>query len=148
MEEKDFYWLVGILEGEGTFLKALPSKKNKISIQLQMTDEDIVNRVAKLLGVAYYKCMPKKKHHKVSFRCAITGFKAAELMEKIKPFMGSRRQLQIEKVIASYTFPKKYKELPAIEVLTYMHKTLSLRQISKVFDCSYQRIYRALKQTV
>jgi hypothetical protein len=145
MDDKDFYWLVGLLEGEGTFLKSPPSKKNCISIQLQMTDEDIIKKAAILFDVSYCLCKPKKKHHKVSFKFSVRGSKAEEWMKKLKPLMGERRQNQIENALSQYIPPRINKELPPLEVLKNMHKTLSLRQIAKEFDCSYQRIFNALK---
>lgn len=48
--EHDRYWLAGLLEGEGSFLKGPPSAPRYPVLSLQMTDEDVVARVAAMLG--------------------------------------------------------------------------------------------------
>lgn len=146
MPDSDLYWLAGLLEGEGTFLRPPPSEKNRICIQLQMTDEDIIQKAATLFQVAYCQCKAKKSHHKPSFKLSVCGSKAAFWMGKLKPLMGQRRQNQIESALARYISPRKHNVLPSKEVLRDMHKTLSLRQIAKKFGCSYQRIFRALRE--
>jgi hypothetical protein len=42
----DLHWLAGLLEGEGSFLKGPPSAPRHPILALQMTDEDVVARVA------------------------------------------------------------------------------------------------------
>jgi hypothetical protein len=54
MTDQDFYWLAGLLEGEGSFLPGPPSAPNSLRIALMMTDADVVARVAALWGVAYH----------------------------------------------------------------------------------------------
>ena len=47
MNERDeFFWLVGLLEGEGSFMPAPPSEPTRPRISIQMTDEDVLSRVA------------------------------------------------------------------------------------------------------
>ena len=96
---EDFYWLIGILEGEGCF-GITPARRYKNSvyrypkIALQMTDEDIVARVAKLLNTTY-SFGPRQKPHKNIFHCSISGARAAEAMQTMREFMGKRRQAKI-----------------------------------------------------
>jgi hypothetical protein len=102
MKDSDFYWLVGLLEGEGTFVKGPPSDPNKIAIRLQMTDEDVVSRAAKLLDASYQRYVPSNLRFKNTFCVSVTGYPALHVMKQLRPFMGIRRQEQIDSVIASW----------------------------------------------
>jgi len=53
MDEQDLYWLAGLLEGEGSFLKPAPCEPKHPRVALCMTDFDIVMRAANLFGVNY-----------------------------------------------------------------------------------------------
>src|SRR5712664_747929 len=50
MKGSDFFWLVGILEGEASFIKGPPSRPYCPYVCLQMSDEDVIARVASLWG--------------------------------------------------------------------------------------------------
>ncbi len=53
MDTNELYWLAGLLEGEGSFLNAPPSAPNKPRISIQMTDLEVIQKVARLLQVNY-----------------------------------------------------------------------------------------------
>ncbi len=145
ISEKDLYWLAGLLEGEGSFLESPPSKPNRISIQLEMTDEDIVKKAADLLMVPVYKPKKRNDKHKQTFRLKVNCAKAAEWMILLKPLMGIRRQSQIDCALNDYN-PKIYSfVMPSYEVLLEMHKTLSLREIAKELGCSHHTVFKRLK---
>jgi len=56
-------WLAGILEGEGSFIS-----KGQARIQVAMTDQDIITRLAELTGVGrVYAVRRQKPHHKDSW---------------------------------------------------------------------------------
>lgn len=90
----DIAWLAGILEGEASF----GYHGTTPVIQLQMTDPDVVKRVAALLGVdvrAPWK--PKgKDHYKLVYGCVAHGRKAIGWMMTLYSFMGVRRKEAIE----------------------------------------------------
>lgn len=104
MEKNDLIWLAGYLEGEGSFSAGPPSNPRAPIIQVTTTDEDVIQKVGRLLGVKYHKARPKKakEHHKVAYRTALRGHKAVRLMERIRHLMGYRRQGQIDAALASY----------------------------------------------
>lgn len=102
MEGKYLYWLAGILEGEGSFLPGPPSNPNVPRISVMMTDEDVIGEIAGLFGRKYHKYVPSNSNHKPCFVVLLTGRKAIDLMTKLKPLMGKRRQAQIDRAIASY----------------------------------------------
>ena len=59
MDVRTKYWLSGLLEGEASFISQ--NEKYPACISLQMTDEDIVEKLASLWDVSYCKVIPKEK---------------------------------------------------------------------------------------
>lgn len=107
MTEFELYWLAGLLEGEGSFMAGAPSTPNAPRISVAMTDRDIIDRVAALFGMTVTIRQPQKDHHKPSYVTCLRGKKAIDLMTELRPFMGKRRQEQIDRAIASWTPPKR-----------------------------------------
>ena len=104
MEPHDFYWLTGLLEGEGSFMHGPPSAPSQAKISIEMTDRDVVERVAQLFGVGYLH-RPKRAatQHKQTYATCVRGRPAIILMKQLLPHMGSRRQARIREVLARYT---------------------------------------------
>lgn len=99
------YWMAGLLEGEGSFLQGPPSTRNQPRIQIQMTDKDILEKVAKLWGVKVrgpYTPSNPKPHWKHHYTLVKKGTPAIEWMQQLRPLMGERRQGQIDAAIGSY----------------------------------------------
>ena len=104
MEIVDLAWLAGILEGEGSFLKAPPSDPGRPRISLQMTDEDVVARAAVLLGVKYSSSKDRKRPTwKPTFQLQVKGKRAAGLMRELYPQMGQRRRSQILAALETFS---------------------------------------------
>lgn len=104
MTEREFYWLAGLLEGEGSFGAAPPSEPNRPRIALAMTDEDVVGKVAVLFGQSYAHCRKDSRNPnwKPYYRVQVRGKKAVELMTSLYPLMSSRRQRQIDSALSNY----------------------------------------------
>lgn len=103
--ENQLYWLAGLLEGEGSFLKGPPSAPNRPVISMLSTDEDVVAKVATLMGVSYWGRLSEQFERngwKKPYAVHLRGARAVELMLMLKPLMGIRRQQQIEKAIEGY----------------------------------------------
>lgn len=98
-------WLIGLLEGEGSFMKGPPSEPNKPRIQVQMTDLDVLERAAPLL---YSKVLGpfkrKNENAKLQYAVKIRGKKAADLMKEMRPHMGIRRQQQIDAALENFEY--------------------------------------------
>jgi hypothetical protein len=95
-------WLAGLLEGEGSF--GIREGKHPI-ISLQMKDEDTVAKVAVIFGRKYQRVYSKRYQENgwsPIFVANLTGKRAVELMTLIRPFMGQRRQEQIDRSMAVY----------------------------------------------
>lgn len=88
-------WLAGLIEGEGCF-----TFSRTPICRVQMTDEDIVARIAALFGSAYQSAPPRGTQRKTVFSTSIHGARALALMESIRPFMGKRRTERMGQVIA------------------------------------------------
>jgi hypothetical protein len=90
-------WLVGILEGEGTF------RYNSTQyIALKMTDEDIVSRAAKIFEIITGKSFVVKrmdmrhvKNAQDAFWVQLSGDAARLVMRTIVSHMGCRRRKRI-----------------------------------------------------
>ncbi|MCC7450619.1 MAG: hypothetical protein IT324_24610 [Anaerolineae bacterium] len=102
MTETEFYWLAGLLEGEGSFVRGQPSNPNGSKIQLFMTDEDVVLRAAKCFGHSHCSTFGRENNYKTAYYTSIGRLKAVELMKQLRPLMSQRRQSQIDAAIAAY----------------------------------------------
>jgi hypothetical protein len=96
LPEGRFFWIVGILEGEGTFIRPSPSAPRKPIVEVEMTDEDVVAELARAFGMKYNSrdrfadpsCRP-------TYRVRLRGRSAVTLMSRIYPHMSRRRQIQM-----------------------------------------------------
>jgi hypothetical protein len=103
MEETDLAWLTGLLEGEGSFLKAPPSAPNCPRISLEMTDQDVVERAALLMrGTVAKRTNLKSSRWKPTYRIILKGARAVLLMRILYPGMSVRRRIQIDTALESY----------------------------------------------
>jgi hypothetical protein len=104
IDKHDLYWLAGLLEAEGSFLHGPPSDPKNPRIQVQMTDEDIIARVAQLFGVKYHATPLKEERFKIPYSVALRGTRAALLIQQLYPLMSQRRQAQITRALEGYNF--------------------------------------------
>lgn len=102
VNDSDLHWLSGLLEGEGSFLPGPPSEPNKPRITICTTDEDVIQRVSALWGVAYHPLAKRESHHRQAYSAQIRGTRAVEWMQRLRPLMGQRRTEAIDEVLASY----------------------------------------------
>lgn len=101
MIDKDFFWLVGLMEGEGCFRG---DRGYYPGIYLQMTDIDVVQKAAKLFRKSGRVC--KTIHWRSKTRplyvIRICGKEAMGWMCRMYPHMGRRRKKQIENTLKEY----------------------------------------------
>ena len=67
MKDSDFYWLCGLLEGEGSFMKGPQSRPQYPILTVTSTDEDVIQRVSLLFGVTYCSVRKRKQHWRQSY---------------------------------------------------------------------------------
>lgn len=144
MDETEIAWLAGLLEGEGSFLKPPPSDPGRPRISLEMTDQDVVERVAKMFEISY---IHTKRYanvkHKDGFRFLLRGQRAVRLMEVLSPYMGTRRQAQINEVLNSYTEkPADIAKLTDEAVRDIRSKRVSMRKFAALYGVAKGTIQR------
>lgn len=102
-EEQNFFWLVGLLEGEGSFLKPSPSRPNEPRIELEMNDEAVVRRAGSLTHVGTQRRV-RKQHEppRIVFRIRVSGRRAAAFMRRLRPWLSARRQAQVDAALDRY----------------------------------------------
>ena len=108
-ETETLAWLAGLLEGEGFFGIIKSHNNGRIyrypQIVIQMTDEDVVQRVADVFGTKLYR--NKKVYGTGSkllcFKAVCSGQRAATWMAKLRPMMGVRRKLKIDACLTEWS---------------------------------------------
>lgn len=118
----DIAWLAGLLEGEGCFRVSRsdprPGRGPVIGVVLKMTDRDVVERAARLMGgplrgpVAPRGPLARKPGWEVS----IHGAPAAAWMMTLYPLMGARRQSAIRRALQDWRAWGIHKRGPAPHV--------------------------------
>lgn len=100
---EEIAWLAGILDGEGSFLLNRSIVGGKVylypKITVNMTDLDVMERVADLFGTSTY-VLPKKEDRKQAWRASIQGAGAVSLMRLLRPWMSERRGEKIDELVA------------------------------------------------
>lgn len=151
MLDKELYWLIGILEGEGCFSLIKAREQSQPKISLQMTDEDTIAKVANLWSVKYRSLKPRKTHYKICYGVNLTGSRAAALMNQIKDDMSIRRKEKINEILNQYN--NRQNKLPRCKINTEEIKAAnirhlngeSLRSIAKSLDINHESLRKRFK---
>ncbi|HWY36519.1 MAG TPA: hypothetical protein VNX68_17880 [Nitrosopumilaceae archaeon] len=95
---KEIAWVAGILEGEGYF--GLSRLNGAISIQLTMTDLDIVERIRSTMKITTQIYMANRGgNNKSQYRLAVSTNLVIQWMMTIYPLMGLRRKARIRELL-------------------------------------------------
>lgn len=98
----ELYWLAGLLEGEGWFRIGATS----ISIGIEMSDLDIIERFRTITKTSSYKISTKVKDGlKTTYTTNIYGDLAIQWMMTLYPLMGVRRKAKIGEIISKWKHP-------------------------------------------
>jgi hypothetical protein len=98
----ELHWLAGLLEGEGTFMTGPPSSPGLPVIAVNMTDEDVMARLGRIFERKVHVVRPRNVRWRTSYQVRVNGSEAVRWMGLLRPLMGSRRQAQIDRALASY----------------------------------------------
>lgn len=101
------HWLAGLLEAEGSFVTGSPTEPRTPKLVISMTDQDVIQAVANLLGATVIQCK-RGTHLKKIYRTGLRGGSAVSLMRLMQPLMGIRRQQQIEHAVACHNLTNSY----------------------------------------
>jgi hypothetical protein len=99
------FWLAGLLEGEGSFLRPVPSSPSCPIVSCRMTDLDIVELVAEAFGTSVQSI--DKGRYRTEYAAMVRGSRAAELMRLLRPMMGDRRRMAIDRALRDYRPPAR-----------------------------------------
>lgn len=97
-----FFWLVGVCEGEAYF-GYYTSRKTPV-IEIEMKDEHVIARVAAIFSVSYIRRdrRAERPESSVTYRVALRGRRALQVMKRLQPYMSPRRARAIQQVEDSY----------------------------------------------
>lgn len=143
VNERDLYWVAGLLEGEGSFMKGPPSSPGLPAIQMTMIDRDVVVRAAGILGCGVTTVRPRCAHWKESYTLRMKGSRAVEWMRALRPLVGERRRWQIDRAIASYD-PRSNRRLDdakALAALQMLAEGQPVQIVAKHFSVTAWCIY-------
>lgn len=96
--QREIAWLAGLLEGEGAFMDS----KGTPMIALQMTDFDVLEKAAAVLGIAVqgHNWKPKgKPSYKPVRAVRAHGTRAISWMMMLYGFLGQRRKQKIREIL-------------------------------------------------
>ncbi len=114
-----------------------------------MSDEDVIARVSILWGATYFCKQSKNARHKDMFATRIGNTKAYEFMKMIQPFMGSRRQAQIERALACYQLKEKQSQIYDRSTMARLRNDgLSYRAIAKQLGCHHSLVQKIILQNL
>lgn len=144
MDDLDRAWLAGLLEGEGSFMKGPPSSPNQPIVSCHMTDKDVIDKVALLMGNKSVKFVKKKaEHHKDSWSVRVVGRPAVRLMEELLPLMGERRAGQIQEALDSFEWRQGIVPHEAYdEIVGRMNSGERVKDIAKQYGVTHWTLYR------
>jgi hypothetical protein len=135
----DLIWLAGLLEGEGTFgLNGRPPCAYPV-ISVEMCAEDVVRRAARILGVtSVYRREPDEPAWSATFTAKIAGHDAAGWMRELRPYMGLRRLVAIDRALAAYQ-PIRLTEVPETCLVSGCEKPHRSRGLCHAHYMSWSR---------
>jgi hypothetical protein len=117
-----------------------------------MTDEDVIAKVADLFGVAYNGSRPKKRKWKYTWRVTLRGERAVGMMRQLRPWMGCRRQAQIDAAVQSFKFDPNYwtrRSMPDRAELTALHgQGMSCRAIARKMNVSHSWVAKVVNSAL
>lgn len=143
MTVKDKYWIAGVLEGEGCF--SPQNSKYYSSITVEMTDEDVISRIASILNVNYYKCGKKNvlRGWKQSYKINIRGLSALRIMKEIQPIMGERRSAKIQECLDKFVYKRACKVTYDETVKIFKLKgNKKVKDVANEFGITHWRVYQ------
>jgi len=108
-----------------------------------MVDRDIVERAGALLNRAVTVVPSRREGWRTAYSVRVRGVRAVLWMERLRPLMGTRRQAQIDRAIASHgPDPRRLlDDERAAEALARLANGESVRQVAQRFDTSIWCIY-------
>jgi hypothetical protein len=150
-----FYWLVGLLEGEGCFTES--GNWNLPRVNITMTDPDVVERAAQILS-GLCECQLRVKAtdrsavgRKTTYNVSCSGSRAVKVMRHLLDAgaMGLRRHKRIESILREYDSGKHkpYRtDNQKAEIISMFRGGASKSDVAKMFALSRTDSWRFEKK--
>jgi hypothetical protein len=108
-----------------------------------MIDRDVLERAATIIGCKVNPLRSRQRHWKQAYVVRVRGAGAVEWMTALRPFLGARRQAQVDRAIACYEPRSSYKLTPdaAREALLRLRRGESVKQVARRFGVTDWCIY-------
>lgn len=143
MNADELNWFAGLLEGEGSFFPGSPSCPHLPVLTISMADEDVMQRVGRILGRSVRVIPPRREGWRFTYAVTIKGAGAVSWMQQLRPLMGQRRQAQIDRALSTYA-PRSKQRLDderASRALSLLAAGASVREVADRFAVSIWCIY-------
>lgn len=118
--DPEFAWLTGVLEAEGTFLRPIPSEPRLPIVTCQMTDRDVIERVATLFGTTVTSL--ERGDRRTIYATRVKGSRAVRLMRDLAPRMGRHRRRAIASALSCYEPPARKLSFESAEAIRERHR--------------------------
>lgn len=112
--KSDLAWAAGLFEGEGcaTVNKYKSGNGGRPTMQLQMTDEDVVRKFHAVIGMGKVYGPYRPSGHKEVWRWYVDGFEAVQAIAAMFWFyLGSRRKAKLRTVLEARPVPVKREKI-------------------------------------
>lgn len=141
LSRETLLWLAGLLEGEGSFMAGPPSSPGSPVVAVQMVDEDVIVRAAQAFGGSSIPCGERAAGWQRTYQARLRGEPAVQLMRALRPWMGLRRQAQIDRALASWN-PRRHKvnERDEARILRLVAEGNSYRAAGEATGFSYTTV--------
>jgi hypothetical protein len=140
-------WLAGLLEAEGTFLRPTPSEPRLPIVACQMTDRDVIERVASAFGTTV-TAIPRRGRRMI-YGTKAKGSRAVRLMRDLAPAMGERRGSAITAALDSYSAPTRKLNFVAAQTIRDLHaRGTSISSLACTFGVSRPTIRQVLDGSI
>ena len=102
MTELEAAWLAGIVEGEGSMAIRVrgPRGRKEISLNICMTDRDIIERCARIMDAPMISLKMRGTQTKQPYRVSLTKWEGLETtLRAIRPWLGERRGAKADELL-------------------------------------------------
>lgn len=105
-------WVAGILEGEGCFYLNKKANAPVCRVQVLMSDEDVINKLAETTGCGSVYRLTKKPNRKQVWGWTVAKqLDVHDILLRVKPYMMARRRAKLDELLQELHKKEAIKEL-------------------------------------
>jgi hypothetical protein len=112
MKPLDLMWFVGLYEGEGSLSRSWSGTARRWQLAIAMTDEDVIERVVKIVGAGSITSHVRSELHPEDSRKTIYQWRVcarveiADILRQIIPHLGKRRSATAQQALKEVQDPR------------------------------------------